>query len=253
MLTLSASQVNAYLGCPLKYRFRYVDRIPPPWRPAALAFGGSVHAAAEWLHKERIAGRQPTAEEVLRIFNADWFAQNLDPLVFGDRESKDELTEKGQAMLATYVEAIDGAVPRSVEERFEIDLVDPVTGEVFDLRLVGVVDLVEEDGTVVDLKTAARVVSQADLDRHLQLSIYALAAFVETGAVPKLRLDVLLKTKVPRLDRRSTTRSLDDLGWTARLVHGVGRAIENGHFFPNPSWRCTECEYFGNCQAWQGE
>jgi hypothetical protein len=30
--TISVSQVNAYLACPLKYRFQYVDRIPRPWR-----------------------------------------------------------------------------------------------------------------------------------------------------------------------------------------------------------------------------
>ena len=43
--TISVSQVNAYLGCPLKYRFQYVDKIPRPWRVAAMAFGSSVHAA----------------------------------------------------------------------------------------------------------------------------------------------------------------------------------------------------------------
>ncbi len=37
--TISVSQVNAYLGCPLKYRFQYVDKIPRPWRVAAMAFG----------------------------------------------------------------------------------------------------------------------------------------------------------------------------------------------------------------------
>ena len=56
---LSVSQVNAYLGCPLKYRFQYVEKIPRPWRPAAMAFGTSVHAAVEWFHNERLADRTP--------------------------------------------------------------------------------------------------------------------------------------------------------------------------------------------------
>ena len=29
-------------------------------------------------------------------------------------------------------------------------------------------------------------------------------------------------------------------------------AIQTEHFFPNPSWRCTECEYFAHCQQWRG-
>ena len=59
---LSVSQVNAYLGCSLKYRFQYVDKIPRPWRVAAMAFGSSVHAAVEWFHKERLVGRSPELE-----------------------------------------------------------------------------------------------------------------------------------------------------------------------------------------------
>jgi hypothetical protein len=43
-----------------------------------------------------------------------------------------------------------------------------------------------------------------------------------------------------------------DLSWTARLIREVSVAIETEHFFPNPSWRCTECEFFAHCQAWRG-
>jgi putative RecB family exonuclease len=48
--TLSISQIQSYLLCPLKYRFQYVDRIPKPWRAASLSFGSSVHSAIEWFH-----------------------------------------------------------------------------------------------------------------------------------------------------------------------------------------------------------
>src|SRR5207247_7844690 len=87
--TLSVSQVNAYLACPLKYRFQYVDKIPRPWRVAAMAFGSSVHAAVEWFQKERLADRRPELAEILKVFEADWYAQNVEPLVFSERESND--------------------------------------------------------------------------------------------------------------------------------------------------------------------
>jgi hypothetical protein len=63
---------------------------------------------------------------------------------------------------------------------------------------------------------------------------------------------MLLKTAKPRLERHQTTRSIEDLGWAARLIREVSLAIETEHFFPNPSWRCTECEYFAHCQQWRG-
>ena len=252
MLPLSASQVQGYLACSLRYRFRYVDRIPPPWRPAALAFGGSVHAAVEWYRKERHAGRSPTVEEVQRIFTADWFAANVEPEVFGERDTKDALTAKGRAMLAAFLAEEDDAVPQAVEERFELPLVDPLTGEVHEVELRGVIDCVDQDGSVVELKTGARALSQGDVDRHLQLSIYALARYLATGEILALKLELLTKTKEPKLLRYETARSLEDLAWTARLVAAVARAIEAGQFLPSPSWLCTECEYFAHCQKWQG-
>src|SRR5262245_40688246 len=250
--TISVSQVNAYLACPLKYRFQYVDKIPRPWRVAAMAFGSSVHAAVEWFHRERLAGQAPELTEVLKIFDADWYAQTIEPLVFSERESKHSLAEKGRAMLQLYVESCNGTKPVAVEQPFELDLADPETGEVWDIRFRGIIDLVEEDETLVDLKTAGRTLESGGLERHLQLSTYALAYFLVHGSIPKLRLDILLKTTKPRLERHPTTRSVADLSWTAQLIREVAQAIQTEHFFPNPSWRCTECEYFAHCQQWRG-
>jgi putative RecB family exonuclease len=248
---ISVSQVQTYLACPLKYRFQYVDKIPRPWRVAAIAFGSSIHAAVEWFQRERLAGRVPDLPQVLQIFEADWYAQNLEPLVFSDRESQDGLLEKGRAMLSLYLEAANGAHPVAVEQPFELDLANPETGEVFDLRLRGVVDLVEVGDVLLDLKTAGRTLEQGGLERHLQLSTYALAFFLLTGRMPKLRLDMLLKTVKPRLERHMTSRSVEDLAWIASLIRHVAAAIRGEHFFPSPSWRCTECEYFAHCQAWR--
>jgi putative RecB family exonuclease len=155
-------------------------------------------------------------------------------------------------MLRLYL-VDDHAQPTAVEDAFDCDLLEPVTGEVLEVRLRGRIDLVEEGDTVVDLKTAGRTLEQGGLERHLQLSVYALAFFLLHGTIPKLRLDVLLKTKVARFVRLSTSRTLEELAWTARLIERVVRAIRAGHFFPNPSWRCTECEYFAHCTAWRGE
>src|SRR5436190_20951339 len=149
----SISQIQAYLGCPLKYRFQYMDQIPRPWRPAALVFGSSVHAAVEWFHKERLAGAKPSVEDVLKIFDADWFAQTLEPVVFTGTETKDDLQAKGQAMLRLYVGEEHAAEPVAVEEWFELDLADPETGEDLSVRIRGIIDLIEAGDTIVELKT----------------------------------------------------------------------------------------------------
>jgi len=250
---LSVSQVQLFLTCPLKYRFSYVDKLDKPYRASSLAFGTSVHAAIEWYHRARQTGRSPTTAQVLALFDADWYAANLGPVAFAAVDSPESLRQKGRALVALYVERREGKAARAVEEPFEIDLVDPATGECLDVKVRGVLDLVEEDGTVVDLKTAARAVSIQDLERHLQLSVYALVAFLKTDTIPSLRLDVLLKTKTPRFETYPTTRTIQDLSWTAQLLRSVASAIAARTFHPAPSWACGECEFFAACQAWRGE
>lgn len=251
MASVSISQVNAYLGCPLKYRFQYVDRLPFPWRTSNLAFGTSIHAAVEWFLKELMAGNFPTVTQVQDLFRADWYAQNLDPLVFAHWETPESLANTGSELLARFVDQTK-LPPLAVEERFEIELADPETGELLDVELRGFIDSIEEGPTLVELKTAARAFDDGSILRHLQLSAYALVVFLRTGSIPALRLDALVKTKVPRYDRNPTSRTVEDLAWTARLIRRVASAIEDGHFFPNPSWRCTECEFFAACQQWRG-
>jgi putative RecB family exonuclease len=175
MHSISASQLNCYLGCSLQYKFRYVDKLPKPWRSAGMAFGTSIHAAIEWFHRERMAGRVPLASAAVAIFQADWYAQTVEPLIFGKNETKELLAEKGAEMIRVYIEAAATApVPSAVEERFSVALVDVETGEEIGVDLHGIIDLVESDGTVVDFKTSARAFDVVGLERHLQLSIYAL-------------------------------------------------------------------------------
>jgi len=253
MRPLSVSQIQSYLACPLKYRFQYVDELEKPFRSAALAFGTSVHAGVEHFHRERMAGRVPDLGRILSIFEADWYAANLAPLVFAEKDSPESLRNTGRRMLQLYVEKNRDNVAKAVEAEFTIDVVDPETGEDLDVALRGYIDLLEEDGTLVDLKTAARAVSQADLERHLQLSVYALVHYLHEGLIPRLRLDVLLKTKVERFERYQTARALEDLSWTAQLIRSVALAIERQAFPPNPSWKCGECEFLVHCQRWRGE
>lgn len=252
MDSISASQVQCYLGCPLQYRFRYIDKVPRPWRAAGMAFGTSIHSAVEWFHRERLAGRMPHPEGAVSMFVADWYAQNVEPLVFTKDESKDSLLERGSQMIRVYAAATAG-VPSAVEERFSVPLVDVESGEELGVQLHGVIDLIESDGTVVDLKTSARSFDVGSIERHVQLSVYALATLMQKGSIPKLRIDALLKTKVPRLERYDVHRNKADLAWAARLIDGVVEAVDGEQFFPNPSWRCTECEYYAQCQGWRGK
>ena len=42
---LSYSAISTYLTCPLKYKFHYIDQLPPAFTSSSLAFGSSIHEA----------------------------------------------------------------------------------------------------------------------------------------------------------------------------------------------------------------
>jgi len=105
---LSISQIDQYIRCSLKYRFRYIDLIPPPFKSSSLFFGSAIHSALDWLHKKRIKGEEVSLSALYRIFDAEWYAQKLDTEIrYKDWEIDEGLRIMGKEMLSLYFESIE--------------------------------------------------------------------------------------------------------------------------------------------------
>jgi hypothetical protein len=69
MPVYSFSQVQTYLQCPLKYKFRYVDKIVPEFEENLhLILGTEVHGALEWLYNQVNNFNVPSFEELESFF-----------------------------------------------------------------------------------------------------------------------------------------------------------------------------------------
>lgn len=244
---LSVSQVTTYLSCARRYRFRYVEGREPESKSDALAFGSALHASVEWWQAERIAGRAPPVDRLLRTFRADWTAATADPDLDLDGKDPAEMLATGQALLRLFAERFAAeAPPRVVEQRFEVELRHPATGEALPVPLVGYLDAAG-DGLVWELKTASR--KNPVSDYNLQLSAYAYAVRESTGRSPRVRVVQLVKTKAPKIEVEEVEPSLRDQAWFAEVTCEVFEAIACRAFPPNPSWRCPTCEYRGACRS----
>jgi putative RecB family exonuclease len=253
--TLSISQINLYLTCSLKWRFQYLDRLPRLVQSANMVFGSAVHKALEWLHKERRNGRNPPLDELLRVFEADWHAQLLgEEVIFPDDDGKDKLLFKGKELIAQYYHLPPKPV-RDAEVQFQLPLTNPATGEVLDVPLRGVIDLVNADDTIDEFKTAAKRFALADLPDHLQLTTYSYAVELLYGRPPKdLRLITLLRTKNPDIDVQVTGRNKEDYERLFHIAKGVLKGIRAGVFIPNRGcWICSSCEFDPDCREWSGD
>jgi DNA helicase-2/ATP-dependent DNA helicase PcrA len=236
-LVLSATDVDAYRACPLRYKFARVLRVP---REPTLnqRFGIVVHQVLERYHQQ--GHGEEGQGTMLRLLDAAWRRGG-----FGDSAEERQLREKARHALLRYqerlTEAAGGGSPRWFERSFSFNLGPHV--------LRGRVDRIDElpDGghELIDYKTG--VPKRPDqLREDVQLALYALAA------QEAWQLEATERTFYYVLDdvRVSLGRDANGSAWVTEAVAGVGAGILAQAFEPTPSRPvCALCDYRIACPA----
>jgi hypothetical protein len=237
----------------LAFRKRYIDGEQTSPSPA-LFVGKIVHAVIAHVYRHRTAGQLCTADD-LPMFVADaWkMAMETEPCYFDDDTQEEKCRYQVLELVTAYLNSIpiQDEVPIAIEERYEVPLIDPTTGEDFGIPLVGVVDLVlkeQSGGVIVDLKTSATS-TLCELQHELQLTSYAYL-FRETTEQHELRCEVrqLVKTKTPKImTHRFPTRSDDHFCRFFGLVREYLDNLDRGIYNYRPGWACGMCDHNGMC------
>jgi DNA helicase II / ATP-dependent DNA helicase PcrA len=236
-LSLSASDLDLYLTCPLKYKFARVFGIPQ--EPTInQRFGILVHNVLERFHKEGEERGEEGLQRLMALFEAGWrragFGSSDDELQFRDRAR--------EAMRLYWERESEGeGEPVWLERKFDIRI-----GEHHVRGRVDRVDRLPGGGhELIDYKTGERK-SEADLESDLQLALYRLAAReaweldAETGSY----YYVLDAEKVAAPVRP------DDAERVERTVLQVGEGVLSQDFEPRPSPTvCSWCDYRLICPA----
>lgn len=232
-LALSASDIETYRSCPLRYKYARVLRIPTE-PTVGQRFGIAVHQVLERFHSED----GESLVQLLELFEVCWRRSGL-----GEAEA--ELHEKGvQALRRYHVRLAENrSEPVWFERAFSfrlgphhlrgrVDRVDRLAGE-------------PERYELIDYKTS-RPKSAEDLREDVQLSLYALAAREDWHLPDSIQsyyyvLDDL-RVPVPSDGR--------DPGALSDLVMRVGEGILAQDFEPTPSpAACRLCDYRIVCPA----
>ena len=254
-LHVSYSQIRTYLICPARHQHQYLLGTEPSHRPVALVFGGAVHAAlaAHYGHAKAEGAAMPL--EALQDAFRDRWEDEMDqpvPIVFDEQKDAGAFVDQGVDLLRVFHERAGTPEVIAVEQPFSVDLVDPVTGEVLDVKLVGAFDLVtQENGrpVIVEHKTAARKYTLNQIAWDLQPSVYAHAAYELGMEDVGLRYQILLKTKTPAVEIREIERTSAHVREMLRTVTTVLRAIEADVFYRNRGWQCGDCPFAYRCNA----
>jgi DNA helicase-2/ATP-dependent DNA helicase PcrA len=235
-VVLSASDIDTYRTCPLKYKFARVFRIPQ--EPTIhQRFGIVVHQVLERFHAAD--GPVGSLSSLLGLLDASWRRGG-----FGDSEEERQLRGKAASALTRYF------------ERFQSSEAEPVWFErQFTFRLGphllrGRVDRVDRlpDGEyeLIDYKTG-RPKSAAQLVDDVQLSLYAV------GAREAWSLEASRQAYYYVLDDEKVTVPGDDgdrAEWIRAVAVEVAEGILSQGFEPTPSFAaCSVCDYRLVCPA----
>jgi DNA helicase-2/ATP-dependent DNA helicase PcrA len=237
-LSLSASDLDLYLICPLKYKFARVFGIPQ--EPTInQRFGILVHNVLERFHKEAGGdGGDASLERLMDLFETGWRRSG-----FGSSDDELQFRDRARAAMRLYWEreSVAEGQPVWLERKFDI--------RVGPHHVRGRVDRVDRlpDGghELIDYKTGERK-SEEDLENDLQLALYRLAAReaweLEAGSGSYYYVLDAEKVVAPTKP--------DDAERVERTVLAVGEGVLKQDFEPRPSAAvCSWCDYRLICPA----
>jgi DNA helicase II / ATP-dependent DNA helicase PcrA len=234
-LMLSASDIDTYRICPLKYKFARVFRIPQ--EPTIhQRFGIVLHQVLERFHTTNNGGG--SLHDLMDLFEASWRRSG-----FGDSDDERQFRERAVAALERYWHSERDSDSEAVwfERSFAFRLGPHL--------LRGRVDRVDRhpDGSyeLIDYKTG-KSKTETELREDVQLSLYQMGAReswrLQTSA--QSYFYVLTGEKVP------VKHSEEELDRVRATVAEIADGILKQDFEPKPSPEiCSFCDYRIVCPA----
>ena len=248
---VSATRLNTWLSCRLKYYFRYVLKLKSP-KTAALYVGTTVHSVLKLYNRARWRKENLSTEQLQKAYEQFWSAtQASEPVVWEPGEEDDE-RKHGWVLLDAYLKVCPippEERPEGVEVTVEADLAAHGLP-----KLMGVLDLVRSNGRIVDYKTIGQTPKdeRAIHNNEVQLSIYSLLYRHSTDRKEGGReLHQLVRTKVPKIVITSQGPMTDsERTRLFRQLESYQQGIEREDYVPSPGMQCMGCSYFNQCRKW---
>jgi RecB family exonuclease len=221
---------------------RYVDFLGAKYKKnwPFLVLGHAVHRAlADFFKLEDEEARTP--DKLKDLLRENW--RKEDRTVFKSRAEEKRWGTSALAMLDNYCGMADlKAKPSYIEETVEV--------AVSDFLLSGRIDRIDEVAPgyfeVIDYKTGRFVPTQRDLDKDLQMTIYAAIAKHHYGFVPSRLTAEYLRGGMSI----ATTRTVEDIAKGVEHIRDIIVRIKGCEDFEaRPGRLCKWCDFLEICEA----
>jgi DNA helicase II / ATP-dependent DNA helicase PcrA len=237
---LSASAIDTYKSCPLKFRLSKFDGIPQNASKPELIFGNIIHSVLQRFHEPN---KELSNNRILRLLNEEWKKDEFDYKVREER-----FKQQGIDILKQYCILVRLKPPKVLkrEEKFSFDIEQ--------ITIAGAIDRIDQENegiSIIDYKTSKTASSPKS---SLQLAIYCmyLSQLNDNliGGLPKKASLYFLRDNEKPI--REHTFNFLELKVVEKKIKDVANGIRNKEFEAKKGKHCDWCDYKDLlCPAWE--
>ena len=238
-LLLSASKLDNYSRCQLKYKYASLDLIPYVKYNSIFVLGNIIHKVLQQFHQNNLNG----IDQALALLDKYWDSS----LYFYNCESNQHYKD-AKKMLENYCGYLDNNKPSPIlfENYFQIKMKTYV--------LSGAIDRLDIDENnnikIYDYKTSKTQKTKSNIRNSFQLPIYALATYL-IGE----KMDSRIKNQSDTIQVGELSLRFNDLERSIELhesdikeieikVNNIAKQISSKVFIANPNIiNCNYCDY----------
>ncbi|MFA6358734.1 MAG: PD-(D/E)XK nuclease family protein [Candidatus Omnitrophota bacterium] len=249
----SYSAMSAYLRCGVAFKFRYVDGLPGKLTGDLIRGNAYHNAVGSVLAEKLVFNTMPTLESAIKCYNDTWNNSVNKKVVDEDGrmiqrteidfrgDTPESVRAGGQSVLELYYkDYIPKLKPREIEVWKRINF--------HGINLNGKIDVIEQDYTIIDHKTAERSLNIDSMDTEYQSCWYAILTGMEEC---NFQLHQAVIKKVPEINILPVKRTKEDVKWVGDLICKTWAAIQSDIFLPTGlhSYFCgpKSCAYWNEC------
>lgn len=251
MSVYSYSKISTFEQCPLKYKFRYIDKIYIIERSIESFLGEVVHSTLEWLYLSVKKNILPSIDEMISYYDEQW-SRNYNKKIISITYDKtpDFYYNKGIKFLIDYY----------LEQKPFNDNTIDVEKEIFTTldnegryKIHGYIDRLSynadtKEYTIHDYKTSDSAPSQEKIENDRQLSLYSIAVKELFGKDKEVLLIWHYLSYKKRILSRRTNGQLENI--KKQIMNIIDKIETTEEFPPKVSRLCDWCEYRRMCPAW---
>jgi ATP-dependent exoDNAse (exonuclease V) beta subunit len=232
-IALTPTALTDYIGCPLRYRFGRVDRVPSP-DDAQRKVGTAVHNALEEHYGNGSGGDGERLVERIET--------HLQESGVAETAAGQHAMDRARHVIPRYHDAY-GAHADVLDT--ELELTMPLGRHRLRMRVDRIDAVGDRVVKVVDYKTASRPSRRLHPDDTLPLVLYAVAIGRQRGGEVQAAFHYVLDRE-PILGVIVDGPEVDD---QLLIAQGAADGIAAQEFEPKPGWHCRSCDFQLICPA----